>query len=262
MSKRLWLTAGVVALVALAGVLLVRTAAPPEAPQLAVARSLLTPRPTATPNTPTPTRTATATPNWVTLNCPAITPAVNGTIAEWGAVTPVALNSGSAALIQPPTPVGTVTPTGTPPPVSADASATLYCGRAGDVLYFAGTVLDDTFTSGTTYRTRGSVAWGDAVRITLDGRRDGLSGGDDHDLFISPGGRLRDFDTHPISNTLAIGSVTGGWTFELALDASELEISPLASGSKFGIVWHVQDADTSAGLDYVLDDRKRMATIP
>jgi hypothetical protein len=177
-------------------------------------------------------------------------------------VTPVALSVASASLIQPPTPVGT--PAGTPQPVTADLSGTLYCGYAGEVLYFAGTVLDDVLTADVTYQTQGALSLGDAVRITLDGAGDGLADvrGDDHDLYISPGGQVRDFDSYPISTTVSIGATAGGWVFELALEASELEIGALGSGVRWGLVWHLLDADDAGGSQHVLDDRKRWATVP
>jgi len=223
-----------------------------------------TPRPTATFVTATVTRTPTATPDWPALLCPEITPDLDGSLAEWSSVTPVALNSVTAALIQPATPAVAATPTGTPQPQAADASALLYCGRSVNTLYFAGKVLDDTFVAGQTYRAFGSLAIGDAVRITLDGARDGLSipaGADDHDVFVAPNGRALDFDTYPLDAQVVIGATPGGWTFELALDRSALNISDLA-GARFGLTWHLQDADSATGLEFVLDDRKRMGSVP
>lgn len=230
----------------------------------ATATRTRTPQPTATFVTATPTRTPTATPDWPAIACPAVTAVIDGALGEWAGVTPVALNSVTARLIQPATPPAGATPTGTPQPQSADASATLYCGRSGNLLLFAGAVRDDVFVAGQTYRAFGSLSIGDAVRITLDGARDGLSapgGPDDHDLFVSPGGRVLDFDALPISVAVATAAVTGGWNFELALDAGALGMGPPASGDRFGLTWHVQDADGGGGLEWVLDDRKRMGTI-
>ena len=63
----------------------------------------------------------------------------------------------------------------------------------------------------------------------------------------------------PVAATVAVGTVAGGWTFELALPKSALALD--ASG-RFGVTWHLQDAD-AGGLEFVgLDDRKRMGTLP
>ena len=126
-----------------------------------------------------------------------------------------------------------------PTPSGRDLSGNLFCGWSGNVVYFAGTILDSTITAGTTYRVDGDISRGDAVRITLDGAGDGLAdvGGDDHDLYIAPNGRTLDFATTPISTTVASNIYAGGWTFELAIDASTLELGTLGAGDRFGVVY-------------------------
>jgi hypothetical protein len=140
----------------------------------------------------------------------------------------------------------------------------LYCGYSGTTLYFAGTITDESLTADLTYSSAGSIAAGDAVRLTLDGARDGLTfpvGGDDHDLYISPSWRVLDFDTQPISTTLALSAASGLWRFELALNASELGLTSLPSGTKAGLTWSLLDSDNGYGIEHVLTDRKRMLTI-
>jgi hypothetical protein len=187
-------------------------------------------------------------------------------LLEWSGATPVVVNSASAQRIQPATPAATytVTPTGTPPPQSADASGTFYCGYSGDNIIIGGALTDNVTTAGTTYNVTGSIGIGDSARITLDGASDGLAdvGGDDHDLYIAPNGRVLDFDTTPISVTVATRQGASGWTFELLLDSATLEIDDLASGIRWGTVFHVYDADDATGIQHILTDRKRWLTIP
>jgi len=216
-----------------------------------------TPRPTVTSaGTATLTPTATSTPAWPVQNCPAITPSVDGALTEWGAVTPQVVNALTATpVVQP----------GTPTPAAADASGTFYCGYSGDYIYLAGTILDATVTSGTTYQPTGRIAQGDAARLTLDGRADGLSvpaGNDDHDLYIAPDGRVLDYDTYPIDATVAAVAISGGWQFELRLHRDYLDLAALTSGVTFGLTWGVQDADDGTGLQHVITDTKRRATLP
>jgi len=120
-------------------------------------------------------------------------------------------------------------------------------------------------TASTTYRPFGRIAVGDAARITLDGREDGLSvpaGNDDHDLYIAPDGRVLDYDTYTIPVTVTAVSITGGWQFELALHRDYLDKTALASGAEFGLTWGVQDDDDGTGLQHVITDTKRRATLP
>jgi hypothetical protein len=226
----------------------------PSSTATATATRTRTPRPTVTPVTATPTPLPTATPNWPTVVCPAITPVLNATLAEWAAVTPIVLDGASAAVVQP---AGAATPT------AGDLSGRLYCGTAGNVLYLAGVISDTTVTAGTTYGTTGSIGRGDAVRITLDGLRDGLRlpGEDDRDLYVSPGGRVLDFDSRPISATLASAVGVGSWRFELAIAGATFEVDTL-SGARWGMVWGLRDDDDGTGLQCVLGDVKRMGVGP
>lgn len=232
------------------------TATPTRTPTATMTRTR-TPRPTVTSaGTATHTPTATSTPSWPVQNCPAITPSVDGALTEWGAVTPQVVNALTATpVVQP----------GTPTPSAADASGTFYCGYAGDYVYFAGTILDDTLTSGTTYQPTGRIAQGDAARITLDGRADGLSvpaGNDDHDLFVAPDGRVLDYDTYTIPVTVTAIAIAGGWQFEVALHMDYLDKAALTSGVTFGLTWGVQDDDDGTGLQHVITDTKRRGTLP
>lgn len=237
------------------------TPTPSPAPSATPTRTR-TPQPTATFVTATVTRTPTATPDWPNYNCPAITPAVDGVLGEWAAATPVVLDWASASVIQPATPQPAQTATASPTaPPATDLRGTLYCGWAGDVLYFAGAISDTL----SVYPTYGAIAAGDAVRLTLDGRADGLADvrGDDHDLYISPAGRVLDFDSYPISTTIAtVVYANNGWTFEVALDAQTLELGTLAPGTPFGLVWHLLDLDSAGGAPVALSDRKRRAVLP
>lgn len=225
-----------------------------------------TPRPTMTAVTPTATRTPTATPDWVTLNCAAITPVIDGALLEWSGAAPVVVDSTTANIIQPATPAVTytVTPTGTPPPQSADSKGTFYCGYNGSDIILGGAVLDDVTTLGVTYQAAGSIASGDSVRITLDGAGDGLAdiGGDDLELYLDPAGRLLNWDTMPISATVRTQRTTGAWTFEILLASSQLELGTLTSGARWGGVFEVRDADTANGIEHIMTDRKRWLTIP
>ena len=120
-------------------------------------------------------------------------------------------------------------------------------------------------TASTTYRPYGRIAVGDAARITLDGRADGLSvpgGNDDHDLYIAPDGRVLDYDVYPLDVTVAAVAISGGWQFEARLHRDYLDKAALTSGVTFGLVWGVQDDDDGTGLQHVITDTKRRGTLP
>ena len=229
--------------------------------------------PTATPmgstRTPTPTATGTATPTWPLLNCPEIAVMVDGDLAEWSGVSWAAVDATNATRIAPqptrtPTPSGTPptpTPTGSPTPTPApgvgDLGGAFACAWYGTNLYLAGTVSDDALISS-------PLGVADAVRVTLDGQADGARwfSYDDHDLYVMPNGRTRDFGWRPAAVTVATAAISGGWQWEMRVPASALTGSALsaklATGREIGAVFALQDADSGAGWDVLLMDRKRM----
>lgn len=252
----------------------------------------ITPTPSLTPVvSPSPTQT----PAWTEQGCPTAAITVDGAVGDWSAITGFTLDVSSATYIQPGTPAPTatrtptrtpyppgtgtptatstatrtptitpattwtVTPTATPTltrtpnPNAVDFTATFRCAHAGTTLYFSGVIADDVITV-----PSGSLSFGDAVEIGLDGLADGALRIrlDDHDLFVDPGGRVRDYDVYPVLGTVATSRITGGWQFEIALPQALLETT-LDVGRQIGITWGYVDNDGGAGWDHVLTAPKR-----
>lgn len=194
---------------------------------------------------------------------------VDGDLAEWSGVSWAAVDATNATRIAPqptrtPTPSGTPptpTPTGSPTPTPApgvgDLGGAFACAWYGTNLYLAGTVSDDALISS-------PLGVADAVRVTLDGQADGARwfSYDDHDLYVMPNGRTRDFGWRPAAVTVATAAISGGWQWEMRVPASALTGSALsaklATGREIGAVFALQDADSGAGWDVLLMDRKRM----
>jgi hypothetical protein len=88
------------------------------------------------------------------------------------------------------------------------------------------------------------------------------AGNDDHDLYLSPGGRVLDYDLYPVNVTIATVAIAGGWRFEIGVPASLLDLGTLASGDVFGLVWSLLDDDDGAGLQHIITDTKRRGTLP
>jgi hypothetical protein len=248
-----------------------------------------TPTRTYTPRasfTPAPTHTATPIPDWPVQNCPDLAVTVNGSLTEWSAVTPVVLNvANAAAVVLAPsvratwtpvptltpwvgtgtptlTPVATATtrPTNTPAPAVADFSGLFYCAHDGaGTLYLAGTFSDTDINAPV-----GLLSNGDAAEITLDMAADGfrMPRVDDHIISIAPDWRMLNFGAYPIAGTLAIGTASGLWRFELALPATSYgRAGMIAPGDTFGVTWTYYDNRGGATWAYRLTSAKRRATL-
>jgi len=215
-----------------------------------------TPVPTATPvatRTPTQTPTATRTPTrtrtpqstattrptqtpvpvgtvWPVeeLACPVLAVTLDGSLAEWGAVTPYVLTQDAAQQVWP----------AGPPPAPLELAGKFWCAHAGAYIYFAGYITDTTVISPT-----GSVANGDAARIAIDGWADGLLRFllDDHDLFVGSDGQVWDFEVYPRHADAATAKNAVGWQFEVRVLAADLE-APTTVGSVIGLTFGVQDS--------------------
>jgi hypothetical protein len=242
----------------------------------------LTPWPTLTPRfTRTPTPTPTRTPNWPLQNCPQLAVTVDGSLTEWAAVTPVALNVGAAAevLIAPslratwtpvptatpktgagtatvtPRPTATTRPTSTPAPAVADFAGLLYCAHDGaGTLYLAGTLTDSQIVNPV-----GLLTNGDAAEISLDMYADNFRqpGRDDHVITIAPNGRTADFAIYPLAATAATGAAAGLWRFELALPATTHGRAGLDTGDVIGGTWGYYDNRGGTTWAYRLTATKR-----
>jgi subtilisin-like proprotein convertase family protein len=242
----------------------------------------LTPWPTLTPRfTPSPTPTATLTPNWPVQNCPQLAVTLDGSLTEWAAVTPVALNVGAAAevLIAPslratwtpvptatpktgagtatvtPRPTATTRPTSTPAPAVADFAGLLYCAHDGaGTLYLAGELTDSQIVNPV-----GLLINGDAAEISLDMYADNFRqpGRDDHVITIAPNGRTADFAIYPLGATAATGAAAGLWRFELALPATTHGRAGLDTGDVIGGTWGYYDSRGGASWAYRLTAAKR-----
>jgi hypothetical protein len=241
--------------------------------------------------TPSATPTATATPAWPVQNCPVLAVVVDGSLAEWAAVTPVTLNVTNAAevIIAPdvratwtpvptstpkagtgtptvtPAPTSTPRPTSTPAPAVTDLDGTFYCAHDGaGTLYLAGNVRDfyikipDSLPSN-----------GDATEITLDMNADGfrMPRVDDHSVTVDPAGYVRDFIVYPFGATaVAIQYLTlpanyWSWRWEIAIPAAAHGRASLDTGDYIGLVWGYYDSWGNATWDYRLTSAKRKAVL-
>jgi hypothetical protein len=242
----------------------------------------LTPWPTLTPRfTPSPTPTATLTPNWPVQNCPQLAVTLDGSLAEWAAVTPIALNVGAATevLIAPslratwtpiptatpktgagtatvtPRPTATIRPTSTPAPAVADFAGLLYCAHDGaGTLYLAGELTDSQIVNPV-----GLLSNGDAAEISLDMYADNFRqpGRDDHVITIAPNARTADFAIYPLGATAATGAAAGLWRFELALPATTHGRAGLDTGDVIGGTWGYYDNRGGTTWAYRLTAAKR-----
>lgn len=207
----------------------------------------ITPTPTATPTgtrtlipTATPTRTvtptATPTPNWPTLACSELAVTVDGSLAEWSASAGFTLDAASVAYLFP------LTPT----PSAADAAGTFYCGWSADnILYVAGVITDSVVITPT-----GSLSFGDAAEIGLDALADGPQRPlrDDHDIFIGPSARVRDFDVYGLAATAAVSLTVSGWQFELAVPSTTHNGGALTAGKRVGLTFGYIDNDVGVSV--------------
>lgn len=186
-----------------------------------------TPTPTGATRTPTPTRTSTPTPAWAVQACATIAPTINGSLSEWGSVTPVALSNSTADEM--------VRGSGTPTPSATEFSAQFYCGHNGSgTLYLAGSITDNQIVVPT-----GLLTVGDAVEITLDMYGDGFNRPqvDDHIITVAPNGQVRNFAVYPFDATVATVQGSTSWTFEMAIPWTSHGNYNLTTGSKIGLGW-------------------------
>jgi len=173
---------------------------------------------------------------------------VDGALAEWAAVTPVALNATTASYVIPITPTLPIT----------DANLSLYCAYSGTNLYLAGSITDNVVISGTGYLDNG-----DAVRVTIDGKADLLFKfrQDDHEVYLGPNNKSADWAIYPFADTLT-ASVTGsGWTFEAALPTTSLGCGALTGGKQLLVTWAYLDRDTGTTWQHTIVSAPRSAQI-
>jgi hypothetical protein len=205
------------------------TPAPTPTTGAAAPTSTPTPTPTATPTrTPTPTATATATPQ----PCATLAVTIDGSLAEWVSRSSQSLSAANAQYINP---LAT--------PSAADLSARLWTACSGSSLIMAGIITDTVILE-----PSGDLSNGDAAQIAIDGLADGIvrPGQDDHDLFISPGGVLRDFQRGVPGATVVARQTPGSnWRFEISVPLSAIW-AQLGSGDPIDVVLGLWDRDTSA----------------
>ena len=192
------------------------------------------------PGTPVPTSTVTRTPTAT------FTPTSTPTATPTGTRTPTATFTATFTPTNTPSP--TVTSTRTPVPVvtatrmpsASDLAATFYCLWDAGGLYIAGVITDTVVMTPT-----GSITFGDAAGLGLDGLADGVNEPlvDDHDLLVDPSGRARDYEVYPIQATVAV-SVTSAntWQFEMLIPNADLGRT-LSTGSQVGVDWQLIDRD-------------------
>jgi len=206
-----------------------RTPTPTPTTGAALPTSTPTPTPTATPTrTPTPTPTPTRTP----LPCPTLAVTMDGSLAEWTSRPSQALSAANAQYINP---LAT--------PSAADLSGRMWLACNGANLVMAGIITDTVILE-----PAGDLYNGDAAEISVDGLADGIVRPlqDDHDLFVSPGGQLRDYQYAVPGATVVARSTPGSnWRFELSVPLSYIWTT-LASGGNIDTVLGLWDRDTSA----------------
>jgi hypothetical protein len=206
--------------------------------------------PTSTPtstgtSTPTSTATATATP----LSCSALSITVDGSLADWGAATPIVLNAGNAAYLAP-----------AATPSAADLSGQFWVSCQGEVVVVGGVISDTVVITPT------MLPAGDAALTRIDGLDDGIvrPGQDDHDFYIGADGRILDFNRPPTGTTV-VARITPGsrWQFEASLPWSSIW-SGLDNGDIIRLVFGLYDRDTTAtpGPDQVMISGSRRLRLP
>ena len=166
-----------------------------------------TPTPTSTPTptrTPTPTPTSVPTATAVPQACATMAVTIDGSLAEWVGEPSQLLTAGNAQYIQP----GAT-------PSAADLSGRLWVACSGTKLIVAGIITDTVILEPV-----GDLTNGDAAEISVDALADGIvrPRQDDHDLFVSPAGRLRDYQyAVPGATVVAVQTPGSNWRFELSV---------------------------------------------
>lgn len=220
--------------------------------------------------TPTITPSPTSTPNLLALVCQTLAVTVDGSLAEWSAVTPVALDASAARYVAPPSPTPTASPTPggntpTPQPISADISGSFACAWSGSNLYVSGVITDDSVNVPV-----GAYRNGDSALVALDGRGDGYNRlrQDDHDLYIpAPGAgitgtvRVLDYGNIPIAVTTVYSDTASGWQFEMLIPAGVHNAGTL-SASKFVIyTFGLYDNDGGVTFEHEIIGYRRRADL-
>lgn len=209
----------------------VPTSTPTPTPTTGAAAPTSTPTPTPTATatrTPTPTATATATPQ----PCATLAVTIDGSLTEWVSRSSQSLSATNAIYLQP-----------AATPSAADLSARLWTACSGSSLIMAGIITDTVILE-----PSGDLSNGDAAQIAIDGLADGIvrPGQDDHDLFISPGGVLRDYQRGlPGATVVARQTPGSNWRFEMSVPLSAIW-NTLGSGDPIDAVLGLWDRDTSA----------------
>lgn len=213
-----------------------------------------TPTPTPTPTgtlTPsaTPTATTTATPTatptaaFTPQACPSVAVTVDGTLTEWGAVTPVVVSGTPGAYSY------SNDMDGTPSAVSG----AFYCAHDGDHLFIAGEITD-----GTVRTAPYGLEAGDAVTVAIDGYADGMQapGYDDHSLTVGTTGRVYDYMIYSADVTASAAIASPGWRFELRVPAALVQDKDdlLTIGQQIGLTYTIINRDTAWASGVTYDD--------
>ena len=182
--------------------------------------------PTATPTaTVTPIRTATSTvePKTVAALRAGVRPAIDGDPVEWQALTGTSLNKDNA---------GSIGGSDMNPSI-ADLSANLRAAWAPEALYFAATITDDVLVG-----NNSTYIWGDDV-LELGIR----VGSTSHQFTLAVDGRTTDLGNPITSLTYVTRTVPGGWTLEVAVPATALGLTTLATGQQYPFTFGLWDDD-------------------
>ena len=156
---------------------------------------------------------------------------IDGNLAEWNGQPSQSLNGLNAQYLRP-----------AATPSAADLSAKVWLACSGANLIMAGVITDSVILEPV-----GDLSNGDAIEIAIDALADGINrpGQDDHDVFISPAGRVRDYEL-PFGATVVARTTPGSnWRFEMSVPLPVIWAG-LSSGDPIDTILGLWDRDTSA----------------
>jgi hypothetical protein len=155
---------------------------------------------------------------------------IDADLSDWTTVTPQLLSASNDVYLFP-----------TQTPTAGDLSGSLWIACNGAYLTVAGIMTDTQI-----FDPGGTLSNGDAFELSIDARADGITRPrqDDHDLFLSPAGAIRDYNI-PIVATVVATTEADNWRFEANIPLSEIW-RLLGTGSEISAYYGLWDRDTAA----------------
>jgi photosystem II stability/assembly factor-like uncharacterized protein len=164
-------------------------------------------------------------------------PSLDGDLSDWPEGAELPLNAGAAAFIHPRS-----------IPSLDDLSGSIRAQWDANHLYLAIAVVDEA------RKADSADIWrDDVVELGFDAaNNDALGGPDDHKYTLNIDGRVNDWDTAIGALTVATGTISGGWTMEIAIPRNHLQPGQWQPNTLLGFDWSLHDDDDGGDWDSYL----------